>query len=271
MVAHYRYSKHYVPPSGPARVRAKISKAFKLGMRSPAIRVLGFCLLMAFVWLAFFVAKQSGVEGLKSAFLFEGRSKIAFTHLPVVTDDKKISLSYEMWGGRGEKTIKARLIPSISVPDQKIEPEEIPLATMNFWHIKKEDVRDLTSSSLAGLPVEIQLVAKDDAGREILSDKASIVLPEREFLHPVARALSEERKKLMRQPDRLIRHEAANIMAGIARQPEEYRGDPVVLMALRSGAVRLVLDHSEETVTAVGNLLWKAALRIEEKAIKVAG
>jgi hypothetical protein len=53
-------------------------------------------------------------------------------------------------------------------------------------------------------------------------------------------------------------------MAGIARQQGLYRGDPVVLMALRTGAVRLILNDSPDTIEAVSNLLWKTALRLEE-------
>ncbi len=88
------------------------------------------------------------------------------------------------------------------------------------------------------------------------------------FFHPVARALIDERKKLLQNPyDDNLRGNAANLMANIAHQPSAYRGDPVVMMALRSGAVRLVLDRGSETVPSVNEILWQAAVRIEDGTI----
>ena len=90
-------------------------------------------------------------------------------------------------------------------------------------------------------------------------------LPERSFFHPVARVLIEERKKLMLHPDdEALREETANIMAGIAHETADYHGDPVILMALRSGAVRLILDRGHDTALSVNDLLWQAATRIED-------
>ena len=81
----------------------------------------------------------------------------------------------------------------------------------------------------------------------------------------------EEREKLLRQPDELTRDEAANIMAGIAREMANNHGDPLVYMALRTGAVRLVLDHDEKTVPAVSFLLWQTAARIEDNKLGKSG
>src|SRR3546814_1045411 len=63
---------------------------------------------------------------------------------------------------------------------------------------------DLTPHPWAGLAVEIQLVAKDQAGQEGRSNAVRTVLPERIFNHPVARALVELRKQLTLNPDRRL-------------------------------------------------------------------
>jgi uncharacterized protein with von Willebrand factor type A (vWA) domain len=77
--------------------------------------------------------------------------------------------------------------------------------------------------------------------------------------------LIEERKKLLLHPtDEGLREEAANIMATIAHETADYHGDHVVLMALRSGAVRLILDQDPNSAESVDNLLWQAATRIED-------
>ena len=77
--------------------------------------------------------------------------------------------------------------------------------------------------------------------------------------------LVEERKRLLQNPENeALRDEAANIMASIAHDPANYHGDPVILMALRSGAVRLILEHNRAAVVSVNDLLWQAATRIED-------
>jgi hypothetical protein len=52
--------------------------------------------------------------------------------------------------------------------------------------------------------------------------------------------------------------------------PAAYHGDSVVLMALRTGAVRLVLNHAPEALPVVDDLLWQAAVRIEDGTVGVA-
>src|SRR5690606_25591680 len=59
---------------------------------------------------------------------------------------------------------------------------------------------DLTAHPWAGLKVIMQLEAKDAIDQAAMSEPVEIVLPEREFKHPVARALVEARKDLMRDP-----------------------------------------------------------------------
>ncbi|MGK4422462.1 DUF4175 family protein, partial [Klebsiella pneumoniae] len=42
------------------------------------------------------------------------------------------------------------------------------------------------------------------------------------------------------------------------------------LMSLRAGAVRLVLDHSDDAVSSVAAILWQSAVRIEDGATGLA-
>lgn len=95
------------------------------------------------------------------------------------------------------------------------------------------------------------------------SEPKVITLPTRTS-QSFARALIEERQKFLDNPEPAVRDETANVMAGIARQQGLYHGDPIVLMALRAGAVRLVLNDAPETVSVVSDILWKTALRLEE-------
>jgi len=197
--------------------------------------------------------------------------QITMTETPSVTERKAVRLSYEATDDYGITSVTARITPRESLPGASNQPLEIPLAAPDVKQLKRANFEDLTAHPWAGLPVQVQLIATDAVGHQSFSDTADFTLPERIFFQPVARALIDERKKLLQAPeDEGVRNEVANVMAGIAHQPTNYRGDPVVLMALRSGAVRLVLDHDADTVPPVNDLLWQAAVRIEDGTVGLA-
>jgi uncharacterized protein (TIGR02302 family) len=189
---------------------------------------------------------------------------IKFAEEPGVTERKAVKLSYQASDDYGVKQIKLVITPTMSVPGQDNTPLEIMLTEPQAKDTKQVDYQDLTGHPWAGTPVQLELVAVDALGQTGVSDKKIMTLPERVFTHPVARALIEERKKLLFGPEQTTRDEAANIMAGIARQPAVYGGDPVVLMALRGGAVRLVLDRDAKAPHNVASIMWQSALRIED-------
>ncbi len=188
--------------------------------------------------------------------------RIAFIEEPEITARKTIRFAYEASDDYGVESVAVRVTP----PSGR-EPVEIPLASPGIKQVRGADYADLTSLPWAGISVTVQLVAIDGAGRKSLSAPKTITLPTRVFRNPFARALIEEREKLLGRPEPSVRDEAANVMAGIARQQGLYRGDPVVLMALRSGAVRLVINEDPMTIPAVQDVLWQTALRLEEGRI----
>ncbi len=85
----------------------------------------------------------------------------------------------------------------------------------------------------------------------------------KDLKNPFARALAEQRARLLQSSEPSVREATANLMAGLARQAQAYKNDPVVLLALRSGAVRLVLNDDDATRTAVGRLMGQVATRME--------
>ena len=119
--------------------------------------------------------------------------------------------------------------------------------------------------------MDITLVATDITGHSSISAPQSLILPQRQFSNPVAAALVSNRARLMVTPnDHNLRLEAANLMAGVAKQPTFFHGDPVVEMALRSGAVRLVLARAEDSMRPIADILWQVAVRVEEGKVGVA-
>jgi hypothetical protein len=191
--------------------------------------------------------------------------RVSMTAKPSLAGNQTLLLSYDASDNVGIKEIALRVTPRDLMPGANDAVIEIPLPAPAAKHISRTDLEDLTKRPWAAQKVTLQIVAINEAGKRSLTGAVDFTLPERRFSHPVARVLIEERKKLMQHPDDdVLREEAANVMASIAHEPSSYRGDPVVLMALRSGAVRLVLGHDREAAISAGDLLWHAAARIED-------
>ncbi|MFM8991333.1 MAG: DUF4175 family protein, partial [Alphaproteobacteria bacterium] len=130
---------------------------------------------------------------------------------------------------------------------------------------------DLTAHPWAGLRVAVRLRATDTAGQHGLSEPAEIVLPERVFRNPVARAIVEQRKLLVSDPASQ-RRGVAFALGAISGLPSGFQDDTVVFLALRFAVLRLEANDGAEraSVDAVLSLLWDTALRIEDGRLSLA-
>lgn len=127
---------------------------------------------------------------------------------------------------------------------------------------------DLTAHPWAGTPVIIQLEAVDAAEQVGRSDEIALILPERIFNHPVARAIAEQRKRLTTNPEE--RREVAEALHDLSARPDHYFDDKTVFLALQSAAKRLLYDDDPEAIAEVQQLLWDTALRVEDGEVSIA-
>lgn len=191
--------------------------------------------------------------------------KVTMTDPPSITEGKTVRISYSASDELDVTEVALRITPNDPLPGANNTPVEIPLPVAAAKEISRVDFEDLTSRPWAGQKVSLQIVATNETGKRAMTAPVDFTLPERSFFHPISRVLIEERKKLLQHPEsEAQRDEAANIMASIAHEAANYHGDPVILMALRSGAVRLILERSTEAAISVNDLLWQAATRIED-------
>ena len=128
---------------------------------------------------------------------------------------------------------------------------------------------DLTPHPWAGLPVMVQLAARDAAGQVGKSGAIRITMPERQFSHPVARDIVVERRKLTADPE-ANREDVTIDLRAIAWQRERYDGDVVVFLALTAAARRLAHDSTPAATAEVQKLLWDTALRVEDGKLSLA-
>ncbi len=114
----------------------------------------------------------------------------------------------------------------------------------------------------AGMRVELTLIAKDLAGQTGRSETTEITLPERRFNKPLARAVIEQRRKLVEDPrDRPL---IAKAIDALTLEPEDFIEDLQVFLGLRSAYWRLQREDTRATRNSVVAQLWNVALRIED-------
>jgi uncharacterized protein (TIGR02302 family) len=190
----------------------------------------------------------------------------AFAEPPAAAGNGLLSLAYEAQDDYGVAEVTAVIEPA---EDQRRadggggDPTrlELPLTTPGAASVSGEGLQDLSEHPLAGRPVRLHLEANDAAGQIGSGNTVEIVLPERTFAHPVARAIVEMRKKLS---DPGQRGAVAEGLAAIASQPDRFGNDPVVSLSLAVAKSRLGLDTGPQAIPSVRDLLWQTALRIEQ-------
>ena len=166
----------------------------------------------------------------------------------------KIALSDEQEDGPGFAGNGVFLFdpPAFPIALKKSSPRAIEDATSN----------DLTAHPWAGLYADVTLEAKDQAGKTGTSEVKRVKLPERLFIKPLAKALVEQRKALILEPDD---HRNVELMLqALITWPEgliENSGFHIAIAAIQS---HIVNARGQDDIKTAVNDLWKLALAVEE-------
>ncbi len=138
----------------------------------------------------------------------------------------------------------------------------IQLPHSNAKQVEGNASQDLTAHPWAGLKVRMTLLARDQAGQTGTSEPYEFILPERKFTKPLAKAVVEQRKKLVRERDS-VEHVARAIDA-LTIGGERAIEDSSVYLGLRDVYWRLNTDPSPDAIASSVDQLWDIALRIED-------
>ena len=121
---------------------------------------------------------------------------------------------------------------------------------------------EFNSHPWAGRKVIMTLEAKDVAGQIGRSEPFEMILPEKHFNKPLARAVIEQRKKLLE--DHRTRSQVRTALAAITHEPEGFIDDMRVYLGLRTAYYRLTSDRTRAGMKSVTDQLWQIAQRIED-------
>lgn len=194
---------------------------------------------------------------------------VVFAQPPATSRRSHLRIDYIADDDYGVESLAAEIRRPDGPADQRIDLE-LALPGLHLGTAEGTSYHDLTPHPWAGLPVDIVLVATDAIGQTGRTEAFRMVLPERIFQHPVARALVELRKELTRDPGADSRHAVAETLRDLASRPLHYQEDKVVFLALVTAAARLDLDRDGGAVPPVQDLLWDTALHIEEGKLSLA-
>ncbi len=126
-------------------------------------------------------------------------------------------------------------------------------------------VEDLSEHPFANLPVTLTLTVVDDAGQIGTISEEIARLPGRRFFDPLANAIIEMRRDILWSRENAAR--AAQILRAVSHRPEDTFDDDGAYLMVRTAIRRLesgVDSISAETRDQVAEILWNAALQIEE-------
>ncbi len=138
----------------------------------------------------------------------------------------------------------------------------IPLKRSNPKKATGTHTQDVAAHPWSGMEVVMRLKATDQAGQTGLSKPVRFRLPGRVFRKPLARALVEQRRDLIRHPGRA--RDIALTLAALLAWPEGIADDAGTYLGLRHAAFRLHEARTDEQLKDVAALLWELAVEIED-------
>ena len=150
-------------------------------------------------------------------------------------------------------------------PLRRLPALDLRLPQANAKEAQAHTYIEFASHPWAGLKVIMTLEAADVAGQVGRSGSIEMVLPERRFTKPLARAVVEQRRKLLDDPR--FRGQVMRALDALTLEPETSIDDIRVYLGLRSAYHRLAHDRSGAGMTSVIEQLWHIALRIEDGSL----
>ena len=176
----------------------------------------------------------------------------------------RLRIDYKASDDYGIESITAHVVKA-DKSGGETAPLEFPVtlpagAGKTFVHAS---IHDLASHPWAGQKVYVQLTAVDQAGQTATTAPLETTLPERIFSHPVAKELVKWRKAIAAKPEENAQP-ALESVTRILQNPQSFNGEPLVHLTLSTAKYRLAYEPSADAAHTVPDLLWHAAVRIED-------
>jgi uncharacterized protein (TIGR02302 family) len=213
------------------------------------------------------------LQGWHFAVTPDAPPTIAFTDVPKRAVNGAFELRYEIRDDYGAASAAAAFEleqPPAEDARPLYGPPEMPLSVPRRGAAPAplKATRDLTEHVWAGSRVKLTLSAVDDAGQEARSETRTVILPERPFTNPLARAVVELRKIL--SLDANSKKHVTELIDAITLRPEDTFENPSHYLGIMAGRTRLAMAESDDALRDVADYLWNMALQIEDGDLSTA-
>jgi uncharacterized protein (TIGR02302 family) len=206
--------------------------------------------------------------------------RIALTKAPERSARGSLKLFYKVEDDYGIVSAEARIRRILPKPDTsstawarpakegaRLPYERPPVLALNLSRAypkqaEGHSLHEIGDHPWAGMKVELTLLARDLAGQVGKSETIEVTLPERRFTKPLARAVVEQRRRLVEDSrDRIM---VAKAIDALTTEPEGFIDDLQVFLGLRSAYHRLHGEDTRANHNSVIAQLWHVAVRIED-------
>jgi uncharacterized protein (TIGR02302 family) len=193
------------------------------------------------------------------------RPKVDFGNKPSRTVVGVLKVDYHATDDYGVASVELDVHATPDAPKVVAEPIAISLVTgRSEKDVRGNSFQDLTAHQWAGMKVIAKLKATDTAGQAGESPEITLTLPERVFLNAAAQGIIETRKRVIMNdtPYALLAFQVAKMAA----EPTLYGENLSVFLALdmAKNELRRAKPDNADQVLAIEDLLWNAALKIED-------
>jgi len=194
---------------------------------------------------------------------------ISLTEAPRNNTRGSMTLFYRTEDDYGVVSAEATFSPPLidgkpSTRRTLVEPPKMPLSVPGgrAGIGDAQSTLELADHPFAGARALMTLVARDEAGNQGFSAPSEVTLPQRRFTKPLARALVEQRRNLILDPEQSVRvHEA---LEALSIAPEIFGLSSSVYLGLRTAKLGLESARSDDELRAVADMLWAMALSLED-------
>jgi uncharacterized protein (TIGR02302 family) len=199
--------------------------------------------------------------------------QIRFAGEPKRAANGTMELNYEIEDDYGAASAKADFVladPQAADARPLYGSPEMPLSLPRRGGKANaaKTTKDLTEHVWAGSNIRLTLAATDDAGQTAKSETRTLVMPERPFTNPLARAVIEQRRILAL--DANAKPRVLDLMDAITLRPEDTFDNMAHYLAIMSARSRLKLAGNDDQLRDVVSYLWDVALGIEEGDLSAA-
>lgn len=198
---------------------------------------------------------------------------IAFSTFPERALNGALELSYFTKDDHGVASAKAIIEPLYPPDDHALPLYDSPEFELQLPRRNSEDnfastSYDLTDHPLAGESAIITLIVTDHAGQETRSDGLEVILPERQFISPLANSMLEQRKVLAFDAYDLPR--AIELNDALTALPEETIPNIRDYLLIKTAREGMSLAYSDEDLLRWVDDLWTIALLLEDGDLSLA-